>query len=418
MADRLIPEPALRLTAGQARRMALGAQGFGDARPSGRIDRRHLRRVMDRVGLVQIDSVNVLVRSQELPLFSRLGAHPRTLIPEAVAAGELFEYWIHEASIAPVDLHPLLRWKMVGHHPWGAVRQLEERRPGFVEEVLELVRERGPIVAGELGERVGPKGTWWDWDDGKVALEHLFHGGVITARRRANDFARTYDLTERCLPAGVLAMPAPPEHEARKELIVRAARSMGVATSFDLADYHRQRHPVVKPLVAELVEEGRLLPAAVEGWTHRGYVHPDAIVPRRVSARALLSPFDSLVWNRDRTERLFRFRYRIEIYTPAAKRIHGYYVLPFLLGDELVGRVDLKSDRARGVLVVQSAFGEPGVAEDVVAAELLDELELMAGWLGLAEGVEIVGRGDLSPALSRQLSRRSAAGAGPSATSA
>jgi uncharacterized protein YcaQ len=417
VADRLTYEPAVGLTAAQARRVALAAQGVAGPRPSGRVDRRHLRRVIDRVGLIQIDSVNVLVRSQELPLFARLGPHPRSMIPDALADAELFEYWVHEASLVPTRHHPLLRWAMQGEHRWGSFRRLEERRPGLVEQVLERVREAGPIAAGDLALRDGPKGTWWDWDDGKVALELLFQRGLVAAVRRPNDFARLYDLAERVLPPEVLAAPAPDEHEGRKELLVLAARSMGVATSADLADYHRQRHPVVKPLLRELVEDGRLLPATVAGWSHQAFVHPDAAVPRRVRARALLSPFDSLVWNRDRTERLFGFRYRIEIYVPAPKRVHGYYVLPFLLGDELVARVDLKADRARGALLVQRAWGEPGIAEDDVAAELWDELQLMAQWLGLSAGVEVAEAGDLSPALRRQAGRRSAVAAGPSAAS-
>jgi uncharacterized protein YcaQ len=296
-------------------------------------------------------------------------------------------------------------------HRWSEFRRLAESRPDFVEEVYQLVADGGPIVAGELKQRVGPKGTWWDWDDGKVALEALFHTGRLTARRRANDFARVYDLAERTLPADVLARPPLPEVEAPKELLVRAAKHHGIATFEDLTDYHRQRNPPCRPLIAELVEDGRLVEVAVEGWKQRAYLHPDANVPRRIAARALLSPFDSLVWNRDRTERLFGFRYRIEIYVPQSKRQYGYYVLPFLLGDELVARVDLKADRQRSTLLVQSAWGEPGIDELDVAVELLAELRVMAGWLGL-ETVDLSGRGDLSPAL-----RRSAGGSTPSAAS-
>jgi uncharacterized protein YcaQ len=401
----------LQLSLARARRIALGAQGFADPRPTGRIDRRHLRRVFDRIGVIQIDSVNVVVRSQELPLFSRLGPHPRTMIADASKAGELFEYWVHEASHVPTDDYHLYQWSMRIPHRWSSFRRLAEFRPDFIEEVYRLVADNGPVVSGELKQRVGPKGTWWDWDDGKVALEALFHTGRLTARRRGNDFARVYDLAERTLPAHVLARPPLPEMEARKELLVRAAKHHGVGTFEDLTDYHRQRNPPCRPLIAELVEEGRLVEAAVESWKQPAYVHPDAIVPRQIAARALLSPFDSLVWNRGRTERLFGFRYRIEIYVPQPKRQYGYYVLPFLLGDELVGRVDLKADRQRSTLLVQSAWGEPGIHEPEVATELLAELRSMAGWLGL-ETVELVGRGDLSPAL-----RRSAGGSAPSATS-
>ncbi len=397
-----------RMRLAEARRVALAAQGFTDPRPTGRVDRRHLRRVLDRMGLVQIDSVNVLVRSQELPLFARLGAHPRSLIPDATASGELFEYWVHEASHVPTAHHHLHRWRMRRDHAWGSVNRLRERRPGFVEEVLRRVELDGPIAAGDLAERVGPKGTWWDWDDGKLALEHLFWTGQVTATRRAGDFARLYDLAERVIPADVLARPAPPEHEARKELLVLAARHHGVGTAADLADYHRQRMPVARPLFDELVAEGRLVPVQVEGWSKQAYLHPDAALPRRVRARALLSPFDPVVWYRDRTERLFAMRYRIEIYTPAPKRQYGYYVLPFLLGDRLVARVDLKADRARGVLVVPGAFAEEAAHADagieVVAGELALELAAMAAWLGLG-AVEVGARGDLVSALADAVRR-------------
>ena len=386
------------LSSSQARRIALGAQGFADKRPTGRVDRRHLRRVLDRMGLIQIDSVNVLVRSQELPLFARLGPHPRTLIDDATAAGELFEYWVHEASHVPTEHHHLYRWSMNSPRRWGTFRRFTEERADFIEEVYEIVRERGPIVAGELSRREDKKGPWWDYDDAKVALEVLFDHGRVAAVRRPSDFARLYDISERVIPADVLARPAPPEREARKELLVLAAKSHGVGTIGDLADYHRHKH--CKPLVAELVEEGRLIEVDVEGWSQRGYLHPDATIPRRIEARALLSPFDPVVWNRDRAERLFGFHYRIEIYVPKPKRQYGYYVLPILLGDTLVGRVDLKADRPNRALLVQSAWVEPDARPAHVAAEVATELASMAGWLGL-ERIEVVRSGDLSDELRR-----------------
>ena len=394
----------------QARRLALGAQGFTDQRPTGRVDRRHLRRVVDRMGLIQIDSVNVLVRSQELPLFARLGPHPRTLISDASRAGELFEYWVHEACHVPVSLHPYLRWQMNSEHRWKAVAELRHRRPEFIDQVRIRIRDEGPLVAGDLNQRVGPKGTWWDWDDGKIALEHLFYAGEVAAIRRPTDFAREYDLAHRVIPAEILELPTPPEIDARKELLVRAARHHGIGTFEDLTDYHRQRNPPCRPLIRELVEEGRLIETSVEGWAKPAYLHPDAVVPRRVTARALLSPFDPVVWNRDRTERLFGFRYRIEIYVPAPKRQYGYYVLPFLLGDELVARVDLKADRMSGRLLVQGVFAEPGIDEAHVASELAAELVSMAEWLELDAGVEVVGRGDLAPALAAAIRSYSRAG--------
>ncbi|MFZ4812208.1 MAG: winged helix-turn-helix domain-containing protein [Ilumatobacteraceae bacterium] len=397
-----------QLSLAQARRIALAAQGFAERRPTGRIDRRHLRRVVDRMGLIQIDSVNVLVRSQELPLFARLGPHPRTLIGDATATGELFEYWVHEASHVPTEHHHLHRWRMQSDHQWKGVTELVGRRPHFIDEVLARVEQDGPLTAGDLDQRVGKKGTWWDWDDGKVALEWLFWRGQLSARRRPTDFARVYDLTERVLPPAVLARPTPTEHDARKELLVLAARHHGVGTVDDLADYHRQKPHVCRPLVAELVEDGRLLSVAVDGWAKPAFLHPDAARPRRVDARALLSPFDPLVWHRDRVERLFGFRYRIEIYVPQPKRQYGYYVLPFLLGEHLVARVDLKADRARGVLMVPGAFAELGVPTVDVADALAGELWAMAGWLGLGE-VSVGDRGDLGVPLAhalRQYARR------------
>ena len=387
------------LSNAQARRLALGAQGFNDPRPTGRVDRRHLRRAVERMGLIQIDSVNVLVRSQELPLFARLGPHPRSLIDDATRHGDMFEFWVHEACHVPIDMYPLQRWAMHGHARWKSLRAWAAANDRLVANVLERVRSEGPIVASDLAMRDRPKGTWWDWDDGKLALEHLFRTGEVAARRRPNDFARLYDLAERVIPADVLAQPGLPAHEAQKELLVRAARHQGVGTASDLTDYHRLSH--TRALLAELVDEGRLVRVSVDGWSKPAYLHPEAMIPRRVSARALLSPFDPVVWNRDRIERLFGFRYRIEIYVPAPKRQYGYYVLPFLLGDELVARVDLKADRATGRLLVQGAFGEPGIDERHVADELAEELASMAQWLGLDTGIVVVGRGDLAPVLKR-----------------
>ena len=378
--------------------MALAAQGFADPRPAGRVDRRHLRRVLDRIGLIQIDSVNVLVRSQELPLFARLGPHPRTLIDEATQHGELFEYWVHEASHVPTQHYHVHRWHMSGEHKWSRYFTLRDRRPGFIEEVYQRVADEGPLASGDLAQRVGQKGTWWDWDDGKIALEHLFWTGRVTATRRSNDFARMYDLTERVIPAHILARPALAEREARKEMLVMAAGHHGVATFDDLTDYHRLNNPKTRPLLPELVEEGRLIPVQVQGWAKPAYMHPDAKVPRRIDRAALLSPFDPVVWHRDRTERLFGFRYRIEIYVPQPKRQYGYYVLPFLLNDQLVARVDLKRDRQRGVLMVHGAFGELGVPVDDVVQALAIELLSMARWLGLGS-VEVGAKGDLASPL-------------------
>jgi uncharacterized protein len=390
------------VSAAAARRMALAAQGFNRAKPTGRVDRRHVRRLFEELSLIQIDSVNVLVRSQELPLFARLGSHDRSLLPSMTDDGELFEAWAHEASHLPVALHPLLRWRTASaaEHVWPGIRELSKAQPTFVAKVLDTVRERGAVVAGDMKTRTGPKGSWWDWDHGKLALEWLFRSGQLAARRRANDFARVYDIPERMIPADVLAAPTPSRRDAHKELLVRSARSHGIGTAKDLIDYFRLNSPEATPLLAELVEEGRLLQVTVDGWSKPAFAHPDAAKPRRVDTRALLSPFDPIVWERDRAERIFGFRYRIEIYVPQPKRVYGYYVLPFLLGDELVGRVDLKADRAAGSLLVQSAWHEPGHETPDVAEELAAELASMATWLGL-DRVVVTGRGDLGPLLKR-----------------
>jgi uncharacterized protein YcaQ len=395
-------KPIARLSAAQARRMALAAQGFAD-RPDGREpDGWALRRVLDRVGLIQIDSVNVLSRAHYLPLFSRLGPYDTELLDRAAhrAPRKLFEYWGHEASLLPVTTQPLLRWRMerAGHDAWGGMRRIVEQRPELVERVLEDVRDRGPIAASEVVEEERPArtGPWWDWSDVKRAFEWLFWSGQITSARRRG-FERLYDLPERVLPRAVVERPTPPIEDAQRELVRIAARAMGVAAEKDLRDYVRLPVADARARVAELVEGGELWPVEVEGWTVPGYVHPEARLPRSVHARALVGPFDSLIWERPRVERVFGFRYRIEIYVPKPKRVHGYYVLPFLLGDRLVARVDLKADRAAGVLRVQASHSEPGAPPET-AAELASELETMAGWLGLG-GVAVQPRGDLAAPL-------------------
>jgi uncharacterized protein YcaQ len=394
--------PVERLSAAQARRVALAAQGFADARPAGAPGGRAVRRVFDRVGLVQIDSVNVLQRAHYLPLFSRLGPYDTALLDRAAhyAPRRLFEYWGHEASLLPVALQPALRWRMerAADEAWGGMRRIHRDRPELVAQVLEEVRARGPVAASEVLEEERPKrtGPWWDWSDVKRAFEWLFWSGRITSARRRG-FERLYDLPERVLPAAVIAAPTPAIEDAQRELVRVAARALGVAAERDLRDYFRLGVVEARERVAELVEAGELWPVEVEGWRVPGYLDPAARLPRRVSARALVGPFDSLVWERARAERLFGFRYRIEIYVPAPKRVHGYYVLPFLLGDRLVARVDLKADRKAGALRVQAAHAEPDAPPDT-AAELRAELGSMAAWLGL-ERIEVVPRGDLAPAL-------------------
>jgi hypothetical protein len=394
--------PTERISAALARRIALAAQGFADPRPVGRVDARHLRRVLDRTGLLQIDSVNVLTRSHYLPMFSRLGPYPRPLLDRLSWGGrrrELFEYWGHEASLLPLACHPLLRWRMqrAAEEAWDGVQQLARDRPGLISRVREMVAEQGPMSAGAVDVPRKRPSTMWDWHDGKTALEWLFYTGVVTTAARPN-FARVYDLTERVLPAAVLDAPTPSREDAQRALVRIAARSLGVATESDLRDYFRLRLDESRTRVDELVEAGELVPVAVEGWRATGYLWPGARLPRRIRARALLSPFDSLIWERSRTERLFGFRYRLEIYTPATKRVHGYYVLPFLLGDRLVARVDLKADRAAGVLRVQAAYAEDGHPAGDTVGPLADELRSLAGWLAL-DGVAVADRGDLAAPL-------------------
>ncbi|MGY1805150.1 winged helix-turn-helix domain-containing protein [Blastococcus sp. SYSU D00922] len=391
-----VPE---KLPAGLARRIALAAQGFADERPSAGIGTRQLRRVTERLAVVQIDSVNVLSRSHYLPYFSRLGAYPRTALDDLTARRHaIFEYWAHEASFLPVRLQPHLRWRMAAaeEHAWGNMVRLQRERPGFVAEVLDRVRAEGPLKAGDLLE--GPRersGEMWDWHAGKVALEWLFFTGAVTATHRTTSFEKVYDLTERVLPAEVLRTPTPEPADAVRELVRVASRALGVATERDLRDYFRLKPTAARTAIEELADAGELVPVDVAGWGAPAWLDPGARRPRWIRARALLSPFDSLVWERPRVERIFDFRYRLEIYTPAAKRVHGYYVLPFLLDDRLVARADLKADRKAGVLRVQAVHGEEGIARPVVAAELADELRLMADWLQL-DDVVVTGAGDLA----------------------
>ncbi len=409
----------IELSARQARRAALAAQGFGRARPKGRVDARHLRRAIDDVGLLQLDSVNVFVRSHYMPLFSRLGAYPRATLDRLAAHGDragggpgrsrdrgLFEYGGDETSLPPVELQPLLRWRMarVDQFAWKSVRRIGAERPELLEVVLRTVRERGPLRAADLAtELAAPRGRraaeMWSWSEEKTALEYLFFAGRLSSSHRVN-FERLYDLPERVLPGAVLEAPTPSQEEAQRQLLLVAARRLGVATEPDLGDYFRLPRGESKARVAELVEAGELVTARVEGWDAPAYVAAGALPTTRRRPRALLTPFDSLVWSRPRTERLFGFRYRIEIYTPAPKRVHGYYVLPFLLGDQLVARVDVKSDRQAGVLRVHGAFAEPGADPAATAAELAAELRLVAEWLGLGK-VAVGRKGDLAAPLAR-----------------
>ena len=396
------------LSAAQARRLAVAAQGFGRARPpGGRLDRRHVRRLLADTGLLQIDSVTAVVRSHYLPGWSRLGAHDRGLIDRAAYVHhELFEYWGHEASLLPVDLHPLLRWRMArardGIGTWGSVAAVAREQPELVDQVRREIAARGPLTAAELGEsRIRPS-SWWSWGGTKRAAEFLFWSGEVTAASRTPGFARRYDLAERVLPARVLATRTPTEEEAHRALLLVAASRLGVATAGDLGDYFRLPAAVTIARVDDLVADGTLLRVRVEGWRQAAYAVPGFAVPRRVSAAALVSPFDPLVWERPRVARLWGFDLRLEIYTPEPKRRWGYYVMPFLLGDSLVARVDLRADRTGGVLRVPAAYVEPGRDPGEVVPPLAAELRGLAAWLGLAD-VHVGERGDLAPALAAAL---------------
>jgi uncharacterized protein YcaQ len=398
-----LPAPVERLTVAQARRIALGAQGFADPRPTGRVDARHIRRTLDRIGVLQIDSVNVLVRSYELPLFARLGPHSRALLPDLVERRrEMFEYWAHEASFVPIGLYPLLRWRMdeARARKWIA-RHKPPEFLDFADAVLRQVAERGPISSSQLIDAGKKQGPWWGWSDGKMALEYLFYMGAITSAGRGPNFERVYDLTERVIPRAVLDAPVPSLEEAHRQLLLRAARHHGVGTERDLVDYFRMSLTGSRPRFRELVEAGELIPVQVGNWKEIAYLHPGARRPRKINARALLSPFDSLIWERSRAKRLFDAHIRIELYTPAPKRVHGYYVLAFLLGEAIAARVDLKADRKASRLLVQGAHTEDGFEGDVVEP-LAAELRLMASWLGL-DDVEVKPRGDLAPALTKTL---------------
>lgn len=380
------------LSSAAARRIALAAQGFDSARPGTTVNAGHLRRTVDRLGLLQIDSVNVLARAHYLPLFSRLGRYDSSLLDRSAwgtpAKRTLFEFWAHEASLLPAATQPLLRWRMEraarnAGDGKDKLHQFRREKAAFIDKVRHEIADRGPLAASELTDGGPGRGAWWGWSDGKLALEWLFFAGELTTATRRGTFERVYDLTERVLPAAVQSLPTPSAEEAQRELLRISARALGVATESDLRDYFRLGLLDTRTRVAELVEAGDLLPVTVEGWKNPAYLDANARQPRRVEARALLVPFDPLIWERDRTERIFDFRYRIEIYTPAHKRQYGYYVLPFLLGDRLVGRVDLKADRAAGALRVHAAHIEDGIEPGAVAGPLHAELRLMADWLGL-----------------------------------
>jgi len=397
-----------RISRREAARIALAAQGLNRARRAGRKTRTHLQQVVDRIGLIQMDSVNVLTRAHYMPLFSRLGDYDPALLDSAAwepRRRSLFEYWAHEASLLPMSLQPYMRWRMARAERldgiYSGIARIVREKPDFVENIYREVEQRGPVAASDLDRSTHKGSSWWGWTETKIALEYLFWAGRITTATRRG-FERFYDLTGRVIPEIVQALPTPDEADAQRHLIGIAARALGIATEPDLRDYFRLDPADSKARVAELVEAKRLIPVTVEGWRNPAYLDPEAARPARIAGRALISPFDPLVWERDRTERLFGFRYRIEIYIPAHKREFGYYVLPFLLGDRLAGRVDLKADRKAGLLRVAAAHREDHADAGRTARELAGELGAMAGWLGLG-GIAVEPRGNLAAPLGRAL---------------
>ena len=377
----------INLSLGEARRIALAAQGFGISRPA-RPGASRVRGTLGRLGLFQIDSVNVLVRAHYLPAFSRLGPYDREAIARdawgPMRQRRMFEYWAHEASLLPLDLHPLLRWRMAraerGEIGYQGLRRFAVERRAEAQAVLDRITAEGPMTAADF-ENGSSKSGWWEWSHTKHALEWLFWAGKITTATRRRSFARVYDLPERVLPTAVLDLPTPDPASVSRALIARSGQALGVATAADLRDYFRLKPEEADHAIAAEAEAGTLIPVRVEGWSQRAWMHRDAPTPRSVRAASLLAPFDPLIWERSRAERLFGFRYRIEIYVPPERRTHGYYVLPFLMDEALVARVDLKADRQAGMLLAHRVTIEPGAPAETLE-RLAHELEQLAAWLG------------------------------------
>jgi len=390
-----------RLTPAQARRIAIAATGLGLSRPTEPVDADHFREALDTMGVVQLDSVNVLARAHYLPFFSRLGAYPRDLLDQWLwTSQELFEYWGHERSLIPIRHRPLFVHRM-RETPRGWIESVNYDNPEYVQQVGREVAERGPLRTSDLSEPGKSGGSWWGHSMGKRALEWLFWRGAVTVADRPN-FIRWFDIPERVHPAWALDEPPVEGPEALRRLLRLAVERCGVGTAADLADYYRIGIWPARQALSDLVASGGRREVEVEGVAEPAYLDPDAALPRRVGGRALLSPFDPLVWHRPRLERIFDFRYRIEIYIPRPKRIHGYYVLPFLLGDKMVARVDLKLDRRAKRLLVLGSYAEPDIATEGVCRELAAELLDMAGWLGARE-VSVSPNGDLAAPLAHSI---------------
>jgi uncharacterized protein len=403
---------ASSLTAAQARRIALAAQGFGRPRPA-LVGTRALNDALHRLGVLQLDSVNVFERSHYLPLFARLGAYDKASLDRLTFSrkARYIEYWAHVAALIPLENWPLWRWRMREYRDkWTSdpSHWVSANR-----EMLDWLRAelaaKGPQQAGKIEHATGGKrrGGWWEWSDVKTGLEYLFFMGEVVSAGRTR-FERTYALAEQVIPSELLDIEVD-KHTATRQLLVASAAAHGVGTVRDLADYFRLPQTYAAGILNELADEGALVPVTVQGWERGGrpqkaYLHPEARIPRRIDAAALLSPFDPVVWERERALRMFDFHYRIEIYTPAPKRIYGYYTLPVLVDDRIVGRIDLKSDRQNRVLRVQSAWREPGQPSGY-EGRLVALLRETAAWQGL-DGIEIMGRGDLVDGLAAELGQR------------
>ena len=393
-----------RLTNDQAVRVFLASQGFMESRPSGRVDARHFAKLIRRLRLLQIDSVNVLTRAHYLPVFARLGSYDRTALDRWIYDGRnMFEYWCHEQSYAPMSFQPMMRTRMraVADKPWKRIQELRDTNQPYIDQVLGEVVDRGPVSSRELSDPGQKTGPWWGYGKGKIALDWLFSIGAITVDRRVN-FERFYDAPERVFPADVLEADDPSPEESDRARIREAVVALGIGTVADLADFFRMRKTETARAIEWLVAQGELVEVEVPEWGATAYMRPDTPIPRRRRGVALLAPFDTMVWDRARTERMFDFHYRIEIYTPAPKRVYGYYVLPFMVDGRLVGRVDLKADRQAGILRAQGVYAEDGVDREAAGRALAGELQLMAAWLGLGE-VAVARKGNLAADTARAL---------------
>jgi uncharacterized protein len=392
------------LTKQEARRIALHAQGFQNQNRDAKKNWSAIASTIKDLHLLQIDSVNVLVRSHYLPLFSRLGQYDRGVLDKRTLEAthrHVFECWAHEASLVPMDMHYLMRWRMnrarAGNGTYQSMNQFAKDQKAFLKKTVEHIRKNGPMGASSIPGSGKSEGGWWGWSKGKMTMETLFDQGLVTTHRR-DKFERIYDVPERVIPSEILNADTPSEAETFRKLISLSAQALGIATEFDLRDYFRLPIAETKIAISECVENGDLITVKVDGWTKPTFIHKSTKLPRKAGGIALLSPFDPLCWERDRTERLFNFHYRIEIYTPQSKRKFGYYVLPFLNGEDLSGRVCLKADRETGTLRANAIHHEELSDPEETASAMAGELVKMAEWLGLPH-IEIKKNGNLSTAL-------------------